>query len=141
MDAVYLNGASKHGDHLIVGTARRKNGLVDGFIYFKLHSKYGLLESPKLPDTSLYQVEEVEEYSAEGIKLIPLEPMKKWKFIYEGKMKEFSNRNVEHDVKIEAIWVSDGPHFNFDKHMDPLGMAKTMAYEKWSRDYFKILKR
>jgi hypothetical protein len=85
IDAVYFNGANKSGDYLVVGTARRKNKLVDGFLYLMVKdSGLGLLETPKLPGTSLYQIEEVEEYEAEGIKISPEFPMQKWKISYEG---------------------------------------------------------
>ncbi|KAJ8965097.1 hypothetical protein NQ314_004385, partial [Rhamnusium bicolor] len=141
IDAVYLTGGNKYGDYLAVGTARRKNLLVDGFLYLKINSSnLGLLESPKLPDSALYKTEDTEEFSAEGINIIPLEPMKKWRFTYEGKMKEFNNRKQLHHVKIDGIWTSDLPLFNFDEDMDPLCMAKSMAYEKWSRTYFESLK-
>lgn len=50
----------------------------------------GLLKSEKLPKTvlnadpaSLYFSK---EYSAEGIKFIPVEPMKSWKILFSGKM-------------------------------------------------------
>ncbi|KAJ8936063.1 hypothetical protein NQ318_023291, partial [Aromia moschata] len=140
IDAVYLNGANKHGDHLVTGLARRKGSLTDGFLYLKINgSNYGLLETPKLPDTTLRNDND-EEFSADGIKMSCVEPMKKWTLMYNGKMKELDNRNKWHDVTIEGVWTSDLPPFNFDTDMDPLCMAKSMAYEKWSRQHFDNLK-
>ncbi|XP_044271324.1 uncharacterized protein LOC123015587 isoform X2 [Tribolium madens] len=141
IDAVYFNGANKNGDYLVVGTARRKKKLVDGFLYLLIkNSGLGLLETPKLPGTALYQTEEIGEYEAEGLKISPQEPMRKWKISYEGKMKRFENRKEFVDVKIEAEWSSTLPYFNFDSDMDPWAMAKSMAYEKFSREYFENLK-
>lgn len=93
-----------------------------------------------MPGTSLYQTEEIEEYEAEGLKITPEIPMKKWKISYEGKMKQYDNRKEFVDVKIEAEWSSVLPYFNFDSDMDPWAMAKSMAYEKFSREYFENLK-
>lgn len=138
---MYFNAADCTGDHFVVGTARRKNKLVDGFVYLKINVPgLGLLESPKLPDTALYQENEAEEFAAEGIKITPIEPMKKWKITYKGKMKKFDNNKEVFDVKIDATWTSFLPYFNFDKHMDPLMMAKSLAKEQWSRTYFNTLK-
>ncbi|XP_018577776.2 uncharacterized protein LOC108916064 [Anoplophora glabripennis] len=140
IDAIYLNGANKQGDYLVVGTARRKNLLVDGFLYLKINdSNLGVLESPKLPGTALYKTDYSEEYSAEGIEITPVEPMRKWRLTFRGKMKENGDRNKVHDVSIDGIWSSDLPYFNFDNDMDPLCMAKSMAYEKFSRTYFNVL--
>ncbi|RZB94432.1 uncharacterized protein BDFB_004454, partial [Asbolus verrucosus] len=142
IDGVYFNGASKNGDYLVTGMARRKNKLIDGFMYLLIESSgLGLLETPKLPGTSLYQNEENEEYAAEGIKLTPIEAMKKWRISYEGKMKRYHQRTELVDVKIDAEWSSDLPYFNFDTDMDSCAMAKSMAYEKFSKEYFDNLKR
>lgn len=135
---MYFNCANESSNHLVVATARRKNKLIDGFLYLKLDD-VGLLESSKLPDTSLYQDEERDEYSAEGIKLYPIESMKRWKIFYAGKMKKFNKPNEMYDVKIDATWTSFLPFFNFDQDMDPFLMAKCMAREQWSREYFKCL--
>lgn len=125
-----------------MSTARRKNGLVDGFVYLKIkESGLGLLESPKLPGTSLYQTEEeMGKYEVEGIKVMPVEPMRKWKISYEGKMKKFEDRSHVVDVKVNAEYTSYLPHFNFDKDINWFAMAKAMSHEKWSKDYFEILK-
>ncbi|KAJ3642305.1 hypothetical protein Zmor_025104 [Zophobas morio] len=141
IDAVYFNGASKTGDYLVVGTARRKNQLVDGFLYLLIKdSGLGLLETPKLPGTALHQPQDLEKYEAEGIALTPEAPMKKWKILYDGKMKRHKNRNEIVNVKIEAEWNAVSPHFNFDSDMDAWAMAKSMSYEKFSREYFENLK-
>ncbi|KAJ8976443.1 hypothetical protein NQ317_016062 [Molorchus minor] len=66
--------------------------------------------------------------------------MKKWTVFYDGKMKEYGDCGKIHHVKIDGIWTSDLPYFNYDVDMDPLCMAKSMAYERWSLSYFKDLK-
>lgn len=65
--------------------SRRHGKLVDGFLYLKLKSSgFGILESLKLPGTSLYQKEEEDGFSAEDISITAVEPMKKWKISYRG---------------------------------------------------------
>ena len=46
----------------------------------------GLLEIPTLPDTSLFREEEL-TFAANGFKIQPIEPMKKWKLTYDGPMR------------------------------------------------------
>lgn len=47
---------------------RRINKLIDGYLYVKINEgKIGLLESIKLPDTSLYQTEDCKGFQAEGL--------------------------------------------------------------------------
>lgn len=45
----------------------------------------GLLTSPKLPDSTMFAVED--EFGAEGLLLEPLLPMRKWKISYKGQMR------------------------------------------------------
>lgn len=141
IDAVYMNGSNKSGDNLIVGTARRKDNLIDGFLFLRLQKfNSGILESIKIPGTALKQTEsEKDQYAAEGIKLSPIIPMKKWKLEYNGQLKETLNKDKVYQVKIDAEFTSDLPIFNFDVDMDNWSLAKSISYEKFSRDYFKIL--
>ncbi|XP_018334471.1 uncharacterized protein LOC108743404 [Agrilus planipennis] len=141
IDAVYFNGNNKQGDVLIMGTARRQGGLINGFIYLKIeNSEFGLLELPKQPDTCLYQDKEIQEFAVENIKIESVEPMKAWKLTYKGLMKKHNNPSETFSVEIDATWRSDLPFFDFDTDVDILSMAKAIALEKWNKDYFKILK-
>lgn len=63
-----------------------------------------------------------------------------WRISYKGKMKRYEARADMVDVELELVWSSELPYFNFDTDMDPLTMAKSMAYEKWDRNYFDMLK-
>ncbi|XP_066151713.1 uncharacterized protein [Euwallacea fornicatus] len=141
VDAVFFNGANKNGDHFIVGTARRPNRLIDGILYVKIkNSKFGILELPKIPDTTLFNTEEEEGYGAEGLKVSVVEPMKKWQITFSGQLKEHYKPEISHNVTIEASFSSDEPWFNYETDMHPWNMAKVLAYEKWSRSYFVNLK-
>lgn len=45
------------------------------------------------------------------------------------------------DVKIDAIWTTNLPYFNFDTDIHPEPLARAMAMEPWSKEYFKNLER
>ena len=143
IDAVFFNAADRNGNHFVIATARRRDKLIDGFCYLKIEgSDVGLLESPKLPGTALYQTEEASGYSAEGFDISVLEPMKKWRLRYKGKMKRAaSNGSQTVEVDVDVTWTSSLPFFNVDTDMDALLMAKCMALENWSRDYFETLQK
>ena len=80
---MYFNGASKDGWHILGATARRPQGVVNGFIFIKA-PKIGLLVGPKLPDTMMFQSHPAEGFSAEGLELKPIQPMASWTFKYDG---------------------------------------------------------
>ncbi|CAB3361611.1 Hypothetical predicted protein [Cloeon dipterum] len=99
--------------------------------------------SPKLPDTTLQQTKEEEEagvFGAEGLKLEPIEPMKRWKLTYNGKMRLSEAPEKELSVVLNAEWKSNLPVFDFDTDMDPSPVARALAKETWSREFFQILK-
>lgn len=39
IDAVYFNSASKDGQYLVGATARRPNGVINGFLYIRVRKK------------------------------------------------------------------------------------------------------
>lgn len=128
---------------IVCGTARRKNNLVNGFLYLKV-SEFSdqLLVSPRLPDTCMRQLDsELERYEVEGLKLIPIIPMKKWKIEYQGIMRFENDHSRNMNVKLEAFWKTDLPYYNFASDMDPKPVARAMAKEVWSRNHFKNLKK
>nr|XP_027233425.1 uncharacterized protein LOC113824838 [Penaeus vannamei] len=44
------------------------------------------------------------------------------------------------DVKLDLLWSSDLPHFDYDSDMDVLTTAKAFALETWTKEYFESLK-
>lgn len=65
--------------------ARRHNKLVDGFLIIRVDkSMLGILESIKMPSSELYQKENEEGHTAEGIKIEHVASEGKWKIIYNG---------------------------------------------------------
>lgn len=76
----------------------------------------------------------------QGIKLICVEPLKKWRIIYKGKMVQVDNTKIDHEVEIEGVWTSDLPAFDKATNLDYLNTAKCIAYEKLNKTYFNNLK-
>ncbi|XP_062541594.1 uncharacterized protein LOC134209615 [Armigeres subalbatus] len=143
VDAVYFNGTNSETTWLVCGTARRKNNLVNGFLYLKVQDfSTRLLVSPRLPDTCMWQLDhELGRYEAEGLKLTPIVPMKKWKIEYQGIMRFEDDSSLNMKVTLEAFWTSNLPYYNFATDMDPNPVASAMAKELWTRQYFKNLKK
>jgi len=66
--------------------------------------------------------------------------MKHWKLQYDGNLKLHGNDSKEFKVKLTADWTSSLPHFDFDCMIPAWTMARAIAKETWSREYFEILK-
>lgn len=79
-------------------------------------------------------------FAAEGIKIECVEPMRKWKIRFEGRLKAHDHHEKIYDARLNLEFTSDLPYFNFDTDLDPVSMAAAMAKEKWSKSYFEILK-
>ena len=77
-----------------------------------------------------------------GIRLEPLVPMKKWRVQYEGEMmmKNEGSITTLHRVKLDAVYTSDLEYFDFDSDMEPWAVARAMAREPWTKEYFQRLK-
>ncbi|CAG2238130.1 unnamed protein product [Mytilus edulis] len=137
VDAVYFNGGNKDGQYLVAATARRQNNIVQTILYLRI-PEIGFLEIPSLPDTRLRGTEK-NAFAAGGLKFDVVEPMKKWKLSYNGKMR---NRTTDKlvDVTFDLEWIAFTKYFDFDTDLHPNAMADAIAREKWSRKYFDVLK-
>ncbi|KAB7505170.1 hypothetical protein Anas_01790 [Armadillidium nasatum] len=128
IDAVYFNAGNRDGYYMVMATARRPKGVINGLLYLRI-PEIGLLDLPRMPDTLLFGSEE--NFSAEGLSATPQEPMKS---LCRDPSKSF-------DVVLDALWTSNLDYFDFDTDMSPWALSKTMAKEQWSRQYFKDLQR
>ncbi|CAG0893018.1 unnamed protein product [Cyprideis torosa] len=86
VDGVYFNAASSRGFYLVGATARRPQGVLNGFLFLRIPG-LGILQMPKVPDSMLFQKEGEEGFQAEGLRFTPLHPMKKWSLEYDGQMR------------------------------------------------------
>lgn len=142
-DAVFLHAIAQNGTFLAAGLERRHKGVANGLVYL-VHPEYGMLKSEKLPDTKLAEDPEAAKsgkaWSAEGITFHPVEPMKKWDFSYNGKMRSHENPEKLLEVKIQAKWTSDLPWFLYEVDLPAKMLARAIARESWSKEFFDSLK-
>lgn len=137
-DAIFFMACSMEGVYVIVGSERRHHGIVNSPIYILIPG-LGLLMHKKLPDTCLFGANE-EVYGAEGIRLQPVEPLKTWRVEFDGVMRLREDPSKEFNVKLRGVWTGAWPAFDYDSDLHPHSMAKIIAAEEWSRDYFKRLR-
>ncbi|KAF4529042.1 hypothetical protein B566_EDAN016271 [Ephemera danica] len=137
-DAVFFVAANKEGFYLALGNERRKNGITNGLCYIRVPG-IGLLLSEKLPSTELKSSSTEEYYAAEGTQIQAIKPMEKWRIRYHGKMYHQSDKTKVFDVKFDADWSSEFPHFDYEKDLHPSAIARAISRETWTREYFKSL--
>ncbi|KAG0722609.1 hypothetical protein GWK47_044177 [Chionoecetes opilio] len=111
IDAVYFNGANESGYYLVVATARRPRGVINGVLYIRIPG-LGLLQLPKMPDTMMFG-------AGDQIKDKPLSRLK---------------------VEVDVRWTSRQPYFDFDTDMNARALARSIAREPWSHKYFQGLR-
>lgn len=137
IDAVFFTGASTEGVYFVLGFARRPKLVVDGFIMLRIPG-VGLLLSPRLPE-ALMKADNDEEYSAEGLRIEAVQPMRHWRVSYSGKLRDATNTDKLFDVNLQLNFKSHLPHFDFNVHTSIPAMAKAVALEPWSRQFFQNL--
>ncbi|ELU09306.1 hypothetical protein CAPTEDRAFT_151881 [Capitella teleta] len=141
VDAVYFNAANEQGFYFVAATARRQEGLVQTLLYIRVPN-VGLFELATLPNTSL-QTSKPECYSAGGLTIEPVTPMKEWRLTFDGTMRLIKpdGEKVE-DIKanFDLQWTADSRLFDFDTDMDVTALCEAMATEPWSREFFNNLK-
>ena len=139
-DAVWFGGGSKNSVYLVISGARRKLGILQSMVFLYI-PEIGLLSHENHPETAMEQSEsEVGGWSGGGVNLVCVEPMKKWEVSFEGTMVNKEEEESSHHVKISATYTSDLPYFDFDAEMNPWTVARAMAKEPWSKDYFDRLR-
>ena len=69
-----------------------------------------------------------------------LESDARWFFSYEGKVKQQKSGKLM-DAKFEGIFEASRTLFEFSHHLDSRVLARAIAKEKWTKDYFKALKQ
>lgn len=145
VDAVYFNTSSSDSTILVFSFARRRNGIVNSMGFFKC-PKYSddLFTIPAHPQSTLYQTKAEEEnmksFTASGIKLTPIRPMKEWQIEYDGEMKSARDPKQTIRVRIDATWFAEYKSFDFSRDISTSAMSKAIAAQKWSREYFHDLK-
>ena len=138
-DAVWFGGGSRDGTYLVISGARRANNILESMVFLYLPG-LGLLEHHQLPDTARPQSEaQSGGWEGGGVSLTPVSPMQAWRLQFQGRLRS-RQTGALHSVKLDCQFLSDLPYFDFDCDMSAWTVARAMAREPWSREYFARLK-
>jgi len=129
-NSYYFTGHAEDGHSFLARLAFRGNGEVE--VWFALN----------IPGRGLFNYTKNIDQPREGIasgplKFTCLEPAKRWKIEFSSKLEKGEE---EIDIDFQGIFHSDLPLFNFGTDTNPLPMARSLAQEKWSKDFFHKLK-
>ncbi|XP_037093656.1 uncharacterized protein LOC119113449 [Pollicipes pollicipes] len=136
LDAVLIQGADGAGAWLVAAMARRPHGVLNVIGIVSLPG-VGTLLLPRHPDTTLFGGETA--HAGGGFSFRRMEPMRRWKLDFTGQMR-VSESGALVDVTLDLTYTSDLAHFDFDTDMAPLAVARAMAREPWSREFFARLR-
>lgn len=139
VDAVYFIAASKDGFYLTASMARRPNRIMDCMWFLRI-PKVGLLKGIHHPDTTLVADQDM-KYSAGGLVLEMIDPMKRWIITFKGQMRLDNDEDILLNVNLNAEFVSCVRCFDCNEDIPTRTMAKAIAREPWDRNYFNRLKK
>uniref|UniRef100_A0A914V9C0 Uncharacterized protein n=1 Tax=Plectus sambesii TaxID=2011161 RepID=A0A914V9C0_9BILA len=139
IDAAYFNGYNEEGYFLGAGVQRRPNQEVETLMFIRVPG-LGILEWVNSPSTA--QKERVAGmYSTSGgLTLAPVEAFKTWRVTLENaNMQLREDRNRKFVVNFDLTWTADTPWIDFDTDLNPIALARSIACEPWSREFFTRL--
>ncbi|XP_023335574.1 uncharacterized protein LOC111706873 [Eurytemora carolleeae] len=139
VDAVWFGGANKDGVYLVISGARRQDRIMQSMLFLYIPG-VGLLQYPNHPETAIQQNEsESEGWIGGGIHLEPVEPLRKWSVRYCGELINVCTKQL-YRVDLDLVYNTNLKHFDFDSDMNPWTVARAMAREPWSQEYFARLR-
>ncbi|GMS89667.1 hypothetical protein PENTCL1PPCAC_11842 [Pristionchus entomophagus] len=156
-EAIFFDASNKDGYYFTLGTAQRKDNIINLFFLLRVPGKGTYMAPEMLTNTNVESTSSTTEWATKsGFKVKCIEPMKKWTISYDGKVvrsagkhlfesvgpdSEENLKNVEQiPATIEFTWTNFGEHFDFDKSVSPTSIAHSLAKEPWSKELFEKLK-
>lgn len=144
IDSTYFNGFDSDGTSVALRIARKHNR--EGELWVLLNiPEVGFLQHPIHPDTAVYNMG-TNEYKAAGCSFNVIEPLRMWKVTYNGLLRrgpcnEFESKPENCiNVKMSFKWECLNDPFNFDVDLCKDLLADAIAREKWSIQFWKMLK-
>ncbi|XP_071158231.1 rifampicin phosphotransferase-like [Mytilus edulis] len=137
IDAVYYGGFSKEGTRLALRMGRRHNRQSEVWLVMEIPG-IGRLQHPLHPDTLVSNVSN-NEYTAGGINIEIIEPMKKWKISYNGQLRFDGTERLVH-VQMSLIWQTVTDPFSFDTDMNQSALADAVSRELWTKQFWDALR-
>ncbi|XP_072135997.1 rifampicin phosphotransferase-like isoform X2 [Mobula birostris] len=147
IDSVYFMGFTQTDEtFLVVRVCRKPNGLCEIWLLLRVDG-IGCFQHPIHPDT-IYTLDSKNSWSAGGLKLECLEPLRRWRVFFNGLLRKGPYRDtcmeeegeLKH-VKMSFVWTSFSTVFNFDTDIHPSALAQSIAKEKWSLKFMENLKK
>ncbi|CAI2348176.1 unnamed protein product [Caenorhabditis sp. 36 PRJEB53466] len=151
-DAVFFDASNRDGWYFTLGTAQRPNDVINLFFILTIPGVGTFVNEELHTDTNVKSINssEKEWRTASGFVVSCVEPMKKWRIRFDGKLAsspgktnfinngpEEKQANVEvFDANIDLTWTNFGGQFDFDKMCSPTAIAHSLAIEPWSRGLF-----
>ncbi|CAC5406724.1 unnamed protein product [Mytilus coruscus] len=137
IDAVYYGGFSKEGTRLALRIGRRHNRQSEVWLVLEIPG-IGRLQHPLHPDTLVSNVSN-SEYTAGGVKIEMIEPMKKWKISYNGQLRFEGTERLVH-VQMSLVWQTVSDPFSFDTDMNQSALADAVSRELWTKQFWDALR-
>ncbi|KAF8372220.1 hypothetical protein PRIPAC_78649 [Pristionchus pacificus] len=156
-EAVFFDASNKDGYYFTIGTAQRKDNIINLFSLLRIPGKGTFMAPEMLWNTNVESTTSSTEWATKsGWRVKNIEPMKKWSISYDGNMVRATGRRVfttvgpesEENLKgmeqipatIDFTWTNFGDHYDFDRSISPTAIAHSLAKERWSRELFQKLK-
>jgi hypothetical protein len=127
-DSSFFYGGDKEGNAFICRMAfrdpKRKHEYWFDF-YLKGVGFFGIKDDPG-PDGEGFQMG--------NLKWEPVEIGKTWRITYQGELKD--DEGKPHDANVDLLFTGEHPIYNFADSSDRNLIAKAIASEKWTKDFF-----
>ncbi|CAL2036256.1 unnamed protein product [Caenorhabditis brenneri] len=151
-DAVFFDASNRDGWYFTLGTAQRPNDVINLFFILKVPGVGTFVNEELHTETNVKSIRcsEKEWKTESGFIVSCIEPMKKWRLQFDGKLASSPGKlnfvkngaeKMKDDVKIfdasfDLTWTKHGNQFDFDKMCSPTAIAHSLAIEPWSRGLF-----
>ena len=131
-DSSYFYGGDKSGNAFIARMAFRGPDRLHEYwfdFFLKGQGYFGLTTDPG-PDGKGFQ--------QGNLKWEPIEVGKIWRVTYKGMVHDRERK--EHACAVNLVFTGDHPVYDFAKSSDHKAIAKAIASEKWSKEFFFAMK-
>ncbi|BFZ19135.1 hypothetical protein BsWGS_22174 [Bradybaena similaris] len=144
IDCVYFGAVNKDGCNVVCRVARRNQRSAEVWLFLEVPG-VGCWQHTRHPDTDVHFTDG-KHFMAGGLALEVLEPMRRWRVNYSGKLRvglcnDVAEKPQEYvEASFSFTWSAFSQAFNFDTDMASCMLGDSVARERWDRDFFHRLK-
>ncbi|KAF0766329.1 Uncharacterized protein FWK35_00017566 [Aphis craccivora] len=133
-DATWIGGTTPDGKWIIFALDRRNDDKMSiGYVCLKIPG-IGHLSTPMYPNSMNNALgNSVNSFALDQFTLSVIEPLRKWKLNFEGKMMFVNGPEVSAHVKITAEWTSHHDVWLLNRDLSSESFADSFALENWSK--------